>query len=101
MQNNTYDPSSSHSNSSIARTGAEVGEGSSRGAGAEVSAGSGDAAAGTAVVEQAQAGASAGGGDGAEMDEDKKPLLPWAFIDCETDDLVVLIGESFPLHRIT
>lgn len=31
-----------------------------------------------------------------EVDSEGKPVLPWAFIDCDTDDLVVLIGES---HR--
>jgi hypothetical protein len=29
-----------------------------------------------------------------EVDSEGKPVLPWAFIDCDTDDLVVLIGES-------
>lgn len=32
-------------------------------------------------------------GKGREVDEYGNPVLPWAFIDCDTDDLVVLIGE--------
>lgn len=55
----------------------------------------------------AQGSSAAGGSDGRdakaagrgkppakEVDADGKPVLPWAFIDCDTDDLVVLIGKS-------
>jgi hypothetical protein len=33
--------------------------------------------------------------NGREVDENGNPVLPWAFIDCDTDDLVVLVGEFF------
>lgn len=35
-----------------------------------------------------------GKGKDRPVDEYGNPVLPWAFIDCDTDDLVVLIGES-------
>jgi hypothetical protein len=31
--------------------------------------------------------------NGRQVDENGRPVLPWAFIDCDTEDLVVLIGE--------
>lgn len=31
--------------------------------------------------------------NGRQLDENGRPVLPWAFIDCDTEDLVVLIGE--------
>jgi hypothetical protein len=39
-----------------------------------------------------QSAGEASSGKGREVDENGNPVLPWAFIECDTDDLVVLIG---------
>lgn len=56
----------------------------------------GSSAAGASDGQDVKA-ARRGKGPVKEVDADGKPFLPWAFIDCDTDDLVVLIGKSgFP-----
>lgn len=50
----------------------------------------------TASTGDASAGESSPGkGKERQVDEYGNPVLPWAFIDCDTDDLVVLIGECY------
>lgn len=54
----------------------------------------GSSAAG-AIDGQDVKAAGKGKGPEREVDAEGKPVLPWAFIDCDTDDLVVLIGKSW------